>query len=128
MEPHDLRALMETEPDFVTGDGREAAFWMPERFNDGSFWIGRYTGRSPWERHATTDELLHCLDGEVDVTVLTDDGPQTTTLRAGSVFIVPKGHWHRLYAEHEVTQCGVTPGPTYHSTADDPRADDPRVE
>jgi quercetin dioxygenase-like cupin family protein len=30
---------------------------------------------SPWERHPTSDELLHVLEGEVEIILMTDDGP-----------------------------------------------------
>jgi DNA-directed RNA polymerase specialized sigma24 family protein len=43
-----------------------------------------------------------------------------TTARAGSLCVVPRGCWHRLLAREFVKLCGVTPGPTEHSDADDP--------
>ena len=44
------------------------------------------------------DELLHVLDGEIDLTVLTDEGPVRSNIPAGSVFVVPQGLWHRPVA------------------------------
>jgi hypothetical protein len=35
------------------------------------------------------------VEGEVDVTVLTDEGPVVTALGSGSACIVPRGAWHR---------------------------------
>ena len=35
----------------------------------------RFRGQTPWERHPAGDELLHVIEGAVEVTVLTDDGP-----------------------------------------------------
>ena len=40
---------------------------------------------------------------------------------AGSVFVVPKGRWHRVRSEEEVTVYGITLGATQHSEAEDPR-------
>ena len=117
---HDIKTILSRPPDFETEE-RDAQFWMPQQFGEGSLWIGKFTGQSPWERHTTTDELLHILEGEVEVTVLTEDERHSTTLRAGSLFVVPKGCWHRLYAADQVTSCGVTPGPTEHTQAEDPR-------
>ncbi len=123
MEAHYIDEVMSRPPDWRT-EGREGEFWMPQRFGEGSLWIGQFTGQSPWERHVTTDELLHILGGEVEVTVLTSDSSVTTTLRKGSLFVVPQGCWHRLLAREHVKACGVTPGPTDHSDADDPRGAD----
>ena len=58
----------------------------------------RFSGQAPWERHPDGDELLHVLEGAVDLTVLTDDGPTELRLDAGSVFVCPKGLWHRQRA------------------------------
>lgn len=122
MKAHDIRALMEIPPAWKSDDG-EATFWIAEPFNGGMLWVGRFIGQSPWERHPDGDELLHTLAGETEVTVLTDEGPVTTTVPAGSVFVVQQGLWHRQVARAEVTQMGVTSGSTDHSTADDPRAE-----
>lgn len=101
---------------------RELEFRMLSRFNRGSlgvFWSSG--GTSPWERHPDDDELLHPLEGEVDVEVLTDDGPVVTTVRAGSVFVVPRGLWHRHRHRGPLKELYLTPGPSEHSAADDPR-------
>ena len=81
-----------------------------------------YSGLTPWERHPDGDELLHTLEGEVEVTLLRDGGPTKTRVRAGSMFVVPRGLWHRQIARAAVMQWGATPGRTEHSTAKDPRA------
>ncbi len=43
------------------------------------------------------------------------------TLKAGMLTVVPQGCWHRFHAPHGVTLLTVTPQPTDHSTAEDPR-------
>jgi quercetin dioxygenase-like cupin family protein len=55
--------------------------------------------------------------------VLTDGEPVRVTLRAGSVFVVPQGLWHRQVARAAVTLLTATPTPTDISTADDPRSE-----
>jgi hypothetical protein len=40
--------------------------------NDYSLGLGRYSGLSPWERHRNGDELLYVVDGEVEITLLSD--------------------------------------------------------
>lgn len=114
---------MERDPDWTSED-RRAAFWMLDRFSGGHVWVGWFEGASPWERHPAGDELVHVLEGEVDVTVLTDEGPVTTTLTAGTGCVVPQGAWHRQAARGRVVEYGATPGVTEHSGAEDPREED----
>ncbi len=76
-----------------------------------------------WERHPRGDELLHVLDGELEVTLLEDEGSETTLVGSGSVFVVPRGAWHRPLAKSDVSVFFVTPEHTERSTAEDPRTD-----
>ena len=125
MKAHDIRGALSAAPELTitsstTGEEAEAAFPQLASFNEGGVFVGRYSGQPPWERHPQADELLHVLDGEVDVTVLTDDGPVQVTVRAGSIFVVPQGLWHRAVARVAVTLLSATPKPTEVSFAEDP--------
>ena len=51
-----------------------------------------------WERHPKGDELLHVLEGDLEITLLRDEGSEKTVLGAGTVFVVPRGVWHRPHA------------------------------
>lgn len=85
--------------------------------------VMRFSGRTPWERHPDGDELLYALDGEVELTALTDDGPVARTLRAGDAFVCPRGIWHRQLPKSSVTILYCTPNKTDEvSFADDPRS------
>jgi mannose-6-phosphate isomerase-like protein (cupin superfamily) len=91
-------------------------------FNEYSLGMGRYTGTSPWERHLNGDELLYVLDGDVTITVLTDGAPLEESLRAGSLFVVPRGLWHQLDAHPAVCILYASPGAEgAERTRDDPR-------
>jgi quercetin dioxygenase-like cupin family protein len=105
----------------TTAEEAGAAFPQLASFNEGGIFVGRYSGQPPWERHPKADELLHVLDGEVEVTVLTDAGPVHATVRAGSIFVVPQGLWHRPVARAAATLLSATPKPTEVSFAEDPR-------
>jgi quercetin dioxygenase-like cupin family protein len=123
---HDLNAVLRATPAVTisaasTGAQVDEAFRRLASFNESTLFVGRFTGRSPWERHRGGDELLYILEGEVEITVLTDDGPVPTVARANSLFICPKGLWHRLHAPGGVTALYATPRPTDVSFADDPR-------
>jgi quercetin dioxygenase-like cupin family protein len=126
MKAHDIRAALGAAPALTitsstTGEEADAAFPQLASFNKGGVFVGRYSGQPPWERHPKADELLHVLDGEVDVTVLTDDGPVHVTVGAGSIFVVPRGLWHRPVAQAAATLLSATPKPTEVSFAEDPR-------
>ena len=102
-------------------DEAAKSFATLARFGDGAVFVGSFDGNSEWERHRQGDELVQVLDGETEITLLTDDGPQTMTLKAGMLTVVPQGCWHRFHAPNGVTVMTVTPQPTDHSTAEDPR-------
>ena len=118
MQAHDVRAALDAIPAGATGAD---AFSRVETFGHGGIFVGRFSGQSPWERHRNGDELVHVLEGEVDITVLTDGEPVRATLRAGSIFVVPQGLWHRQLTRGEVEMMTATPQPTDVSWADDPR-------
>ena len=63
------------------------------------------------EMHPAGDELLHVLEGEVVVELLSKSGRRRrTTVRAGSFFVVPRGLWHRPTQLKPVVMLYVTPG------------------
>ena len=99
----------------------KAAFAILAPFRDGSIFAGSFSGDSPWERHQNGDELVHILDGATTLTIMTDNGPQSFTMTAGMLIVVPQGHWHRFHAPDRVTVLSATPQPTDHTSAEDPR-------
>ena len=126
MKAHDIRAALSSVPQLTltsstTAAEADAAFPMLASFNQGGIFVGTFSGQSPWERHPHGDELLHVLEGEVNITILTEDGPAQTTLCTGHIFVVPKGLWHRQRARVAVSLLSATPQPTEVSLAEDPR-------
>jgi mannose-6-phosphate isomerase-like protein (cupin superfamily) len=75
-----------------------------------------------WERHPDGDELLYILEGELDMTLLRESTSELASLQPGSLFVVPKGVWHRPYAKTDVRLLYITPPRTETSTAEDPRS------
>ena len=104
MQVHDLVAALRSLPELRIREGmreEEAAASMQllASFNRCAVGLARFSGETPWERHLD-DELLHGLEGEVEVTLLPASGAALRcTLRPGSVCVVPKGLWHRQRAE-----------------------------
>ena len=127
LEERDLRAALREVPHLnitsdTTGEDADAAVRNVAKIGNLTLGVMSYTGQTPWERHPDGDELLLALDGEVEVTALTDDGPVTRKLRAGEAFVCPQGLWHRQFAEKSVSMLYGTP--IEHgefSMADDPR-------
>ena len=127
MVPHDLAALARSLPTLViseatTGADADAAVRPVAWLGDLQLGMMRFAGQTPWERHPGGDELLQVLDGAVDITVLTDDGPVEVPLEAGGIFVCPRGLWHRQRARPTVTLLfGTAVRTTEVSFADDPR-------
>src|SRR5438128_3493968 len=128
----DIRARLEEmarEPRMVAHDLRAALGDLPAmtmRFlaslNRCTIGVSRFSEGSHWERHPAGDELLHILEGEADVVTLTDGGPVRSTARAGSIFICPRGLWHRVLPRSPLSMLFATPGEgTEHSDAQEPR-------
>jgi len=114
MKSHDPRA--------IAADLASLEFHRLADFNRGHVGVFRCgAGTSPWERHPEDEELLHVLEGAVDIIVMGDDGPTTTRVEAGSLFVVPRGLWHGHRVPERLVELYVTPGPTEMSHEEDPR-------
>ncbi len=102
------------------GPEADAAFATLAETRNGGVFAGSFEGESPWERHVNGDELVHVLDGETRLTILTGNDRTVLQMKAGMVTVVPQGCWHKFHAPAGVTVLTMTPQPTEHSTADDP--------
>lgn len=120
MNIHDLSAVLATigadEVNLSRGDPSRVF----DRLDHHSVGAVRFDGQPPWERHPQGDELLHVLDGEMDLCVLAPEGRAEFVLRAGSVFIVPRGLWHRSSPRGAVSMLFVTPAEGGEASWDDP--------
>ena len=118
-----LTLLRGRTPQTTSADrGSSSAQLAPYR--DGSLFTSKFSGKGAWERHLKGDELVHILDGSTTLDIVAGDGPpQSFSLRAGMVAIVPQGAWHRFISTDGVTLMTATPLPTDHIRQD---VDDPR--
>lgn len=114
-------------PSLELVNSKEMEFLDLQKFNTGgtgAFWT-EAGGRSPWEMHPESDELLHIIEGKIEIEILPIDSGQSTilTLSTGEFIVVPKDCWHRQKILERVKEYYVTPGSTLHSQSTDPRLD-----
>jgi mannose-6-phosphate isomerase-like protein (cupin superfamily) len=82
--------------------------WKPRviaEMNDYQFKIVKILGDFPWHDHADTDETFVVLDGVLRIDLR--DG--AVTLRAGEMFVVPRGVEHKPFAAEEVKMLLIEP-------------------
>jgi mannose-6-phosphate isomerase-like protein (cupin superfamily) len=120
-----MRELKAFDPAAIANSLEQMEFRELARFDAGHlgmFW-SEAGGPSPWEMHPDCDEMLHVVEGEIEVEVLpTDQGAGIKTrVPAGSFFVVPRGCWHRQNLLSRTKELYLTPGRSLHSSAEDPR-------
>jgi mannose-6-phosphate isomerase-like protein (cupin superfamily) len=119
-----LDMLKGRRPDMTEAERKGTnAFATLTPFRDGNIFSAKFAGNGAWERHPNGDELVQVIEGETQFHIITDEGPQTHTLKAGMLVIVPQGAWHRFESAEGVALMTATPKPTEHLTIDvaDPR-------
>ena len=90
---------METRP--VNIDAALAQFdeiYSPRiigRVNDYDVRIAHARGEHVWHVHEDTDEFFRVVDGTFDVSLREDGQTRTVNLRAGDIFVVPRGTEHK---------------------------------
>lgn len=100
----------------------EGSFLNTVELNGHHFGCCDITGVSPvWEMHPDTEEYFYIIEGEFELTLLTEDSREHHVASAGSTFVVPKGLWHKPAAPSGAKFIYFTPGQTQHSEAEDPR-------
>jgi mannose-6-phosphate isomerase-like protein (cupin superfamily) len=66
------------------------------RVNDYDVRIAHTLGDHVWHTHDHTDEFFLVLDGDFEIALREgEDGERVVSLRAGEIFVVPKGVEHR---------------------------------
>ena len=90
--------------------------WKPRvvaEMNDYQFKIVKILGDFVWHDHADTDETFIVLDGVLRIDMR--DG--AVTVRAGEMFVVPRGVEHKPYAEREVQMMLIEPRGVFNTGA-----------
>jgi mannose-6-phosphate isomerase-like protein (cupin superfamily) len=74
--------------------------WSPRivaQMNDYHFKLAKIQGEFIWHSHPETDEVFIVIDGSMEIAL--HDG--NVTLRAGEMYVVPRGVQHKPIAEEE---------------------------
>lgn len=82
--------------------------WTPKvvaEMNDDQFKVVKLQGDFVWHEHKGTDETFIVIDGELRI----DFRDGAVRVRAGEMFVVPKGVEHKPYAEREVRLLLIEP-------------------
>ena len=82
--------------------------WSPKiiaRMNDYHFKVVKFQGDFVWHSHKDTDEVFITLDGEMIIEFR--DGQ--VKLKAGEMFVVPKGVEHKPFSKNECKIMVVEP-------------------
>ena len=77
-----------------------SAHWSPKiiaQMNDYHFKLVKFQGEFIWHNHSDTDEVFIVIDGEMLIHFKDGD----ITIKAGEMFIVPKGIEHKTSAKYE---------------------------
>ena len=75
--------------------------WQPRtvaEFNGHDIMVAKVQGEFVWHKHDETDDLFLVLRGELTIELR----DRSVTLRAGELFVVPRGVEHRPVANEEV--------------------------
>jgi mannose-6-phosphate isomerase-like protein (cupin superfamily) len=74
--------------------------WSPQTvalFNGHDIMVVKVQGEFNWHSHPDTDDFFLVLKGEIDIELR----DRTVNLKAGEMFVVPKGVEHRPVAQEE---------------------------
>lgn len=94
-------------------------------YNANEVMVVKFKGEFPFHKHDTTDDFFLVLEGEMQMDI---DGEPSRTVKAGEMFIVPKGVVHRPRADEEVKVLLIEPkGEPNSGDADREPALKPRI-
>ena len=110
MQTHEPYAAI----NFADKFARVEAQWQQRviaEMNDYQFKIARLEGDFIWHDHPETDETFIVVEGELRI----DFRNGSVIVRAGEMFVVPKGREHKPFAEKEVKLLLIEPRGTLNT-------------
>lgn len=101
--------------------------WDPKvigDYNDNDVMVVKFQGEFPYHHHDNTDDFFLVLEGEM---VMDIEGQAPETVRAGEIYIVPKGISHRPRADQECKVLLIEPKGEPNSGDPETAAPKPRI-
>ncbi len=86
-----------------------SSHWDPHvvaNYNQNDVMVVKFQGEYPFHKHDETDDFFYVLEGEM---IMDIQGERSHIVKAGELFIVPKGVVHRPRAENEVKVLLIEP-------------------
>ena len=94
-------------------------------YNENDVMVVKFEGEVPFHKHDTTDDFFYVLEGEMFMDI---EGEESRLVKAGELFVVPKGVVHRPRAEREVKVLLIEPkGEPNSGDADQEASAKPRI-
>ncbi len=103
--------MTHTPINFADKLARFSDHWSPKiiaQMNDYHFKLVKIQGEFVWHAHDDTDEVFIVLDGALTIRLRDGD----VNLRAGEMFVIPKGVEHKPFAKDECRMMLVEPAGT----------------
>ena len=75
-------------------------------YNENEIMVVKLMGEYPFHKHDNTDDFFYVLEGEMQMDI---EGEPARTVKAGELFVVPKGVVHRTKADSEVKVLLIEP-------------------
>ncbi|KZL18238.1 3-hydroxyanthranilate 3,4-dioxygenase [Pseudovibrio axinellae] len=86
-----------------------SSHWDPHviaDYNENDVMVVKFSGEYPFHKHDKTDDFFYVLEGEMEMDI---EGEPSRTVKAGELFIVPRGVVHRPRAAKEVKVLLIEP-------------------
>lgn len=86
-----------------------SSHWDPHvvaDYNENEVMVVKFQGEYPFHKHDSTDDFFYVLEGEMFMDI---EGQPSVSIKAGELFVVPKGAVHRPRAEQEVKVLLIEP-------------------
>lgn len=83
--------------------------WEPHviaQYNENDVMVVKFKGEFPFHKHDNTDDFFYVLEGEMFMDI---EGEKSRLVKAGELFIVPKGVVHRPRSDKEVKVMLIEP-------------------
>ncbi len=92
-------------------------------YNDNDVMVVKFAGEFPYHLHENTDDFFLVLSGEMTM----DIEGKSHTVKAGELFIVPRGVTHRPRAQQECHVLLIEPKGTPNTGDDNTASSKPRL-